>query len=106
LIPDRSQGKGFSVSVSYPMCCDTRDSATPRIWIGLLQESCVAPRSQGYTQDLCGLILSFEYCRDGFDLNELIRVAENGDSHEGARCVVLAEGPTDDRPSVDEVALL
>ena len=54
----------------------------------------------------CGLVSSVDRCRDGFDLDELIRIAENSDTHERARYVVWTEGIAVDRPSVDEVALL
>ena len=49
---------------------------------------------------------SVDHGRHGFDLDKLVRGAQHGHSPEYARCIVLAECLSNDRPCVDWVALL
>jgi len=51
-------------------------------------------------------VLSVDYRRDGFDLDQLIRAAQNSDAHERARHVMPTESLPNDRPRLDQVALI
>lgn len=50
--------------------------------------------------------VSVEHSRRGFDLDELMVVAERGDAEQRARGIVIAERVTDDLPGRHEVGLV